>query len=102
MFQAAPVFMREQVLQIPGRPTADHVFVHEPVFVPQPPAFEETQIPTRVITAMPDAAAHEDQYAIDVKSVLGHFVRRPLDDGLNITAKLRRDRFVGVKNQDPR
>ena len=103
MLEPAAVVVLHVVAQVADLALAavdDHVLVDVALLVPRLAAAEEAQVPARVVAAMTDALAEEDEVAVDVKPVLRRLVLGR--DANQLVAQLGRDHFVGVEDEDPR
>ena len=77
--------------------SGENVVIHFDLFVPAAPVAEQTQIPTRKVTAVIDPATQEPEPAVQIKSIHVSAANSKADFAFQLGC----DAFVGVDNQHP-
>jgi hypothetical protein len=79
----------------------DHVLMNVALFVASTTPPEKTHVPRWIVATVPDAAAKENEVAVQVKRRLGHAVGIAVNDGPDALSQLGGDSLVPVDEEHP-
>src|SRR5207249_1937050 len=97
---AAVVMLHLAAPNISRPPVHDHVLMNPPLFVARLAMPEEADVPRWVIARMSEPLIQKNQISVDVKPILGNRIRR--GDADQFIPQRRRNRLIGIENENPR
>ena len=96
--QPALVSVNQIILKITDATLHNHVLMHRALLVVRMSAPEQAQVPAGIPAAMPQPAPHKHEAPVDVIAIARVWC---CHNRSNLARQIRRNPFVGIKNQDP-